>query len=459
MIQYRSKMAPGRRFTPLIILVLFIAGAGVLSATGAQETDQEEERAELLFTYWGSPVEREAVENMLDAFNEEFPSITVRGEHVPDAYEERMSTMLAGGNPPDVAYLSEGLAMTWFEEGVLLDLTDYFENDPKAANRLETTYYRTQDGRTLGTNTAAETIILYYRKDLFDEAGLEYPPSRGENAWTWDEFVEVAQRLTVDTNGNNATSPNFNPDSIDTYGIVFPQWWGGFTPLIFSNNGSVVSEDGRRLLLNEPAAVEVLQAMQDLIYEHHVAPTPAEAASMPSANVMMQAGRVAMEIGGHWSVLDYSQLDMDWSVGVLPMFREPLTVILGAPTVIFADTEHPEEAFTFYKWHNDPEYVDLFRKGLWMPLNIEYYTDPPKISEWLDGEPGVYPEEARDVFVDYTLNFTPTQPSVYWLRNWGQIFNEVITPAMQLIWTNEATPQEAMDQAVRDAAPLMEGRW
>jgi ABC-type glycerol-3-phosphate transport system substrate-binding protein len=94
-----------------------------------------------------------------------------------------------------------------------------------------------------------------------------------------------------------------------------------------------------------------------------------------------------------------------------------------------------------------------------MPLNIEYYTEPNMISEWLDSEPGVYPEESRDVFVDYTLDNTPVQPSVYWLRNWGQINNEVITPAMQLIWTNEAAPQEAMDQAVEDARPLLQGRW
>ena len=459
MVKYHNHPGFVRRLMSVLVVLLLVAGAGTLWATGEQEEGAGGEMAELLFTYWGSPIEREAVENMLDAFNAEFTDIQVRGEHVPDAYEERMSTMLAGGNPPDVAYMAEGLAMQWFEEGVLLDLTDYFENDPKAANRLETTYYRTEEGRTLGTNTAAETMVLYYRKDLFDAAGLPYPPSRAEEAWTWDEFVEVAQRLTVDTNGNDATSSAFNPDNVDTYGIVFPQWWGGYTPLIYSNNGRVVNEEGTELLLNQPEAIEVLEAMQDLIYVHNAAPTPAEAASMPSANVMMQAGRVAMEIGGHWSVLDYSQLDMDWSVGVLPMFERPVTMILGAPTVIFEATEYPEQAFTFYKWHNDPEYVDLFRKGLWMPLNIEYYTDPGTTAEWLDSEPGVYPEESRDVFVDYTLDNTPVQPSVYWLRNWGQINNEVITPAMQLIWTNEATPQEAMDQAVQDARSLLQGRW
>jgi multiple sugar transport system substrate-binding protein len=438
-----------RLFRIMLMACIFM---GAFSASGQQP-------AELLFTFWGSPVERAAVEQMVAAFNAEHPHIRVRAEHVPANYTERISTMVAAGNPPDVAYLGSPQAWPWFEEGVVMDLTEYFEADPEVAERLEETFYRTSDGRTMGTSTAAETVILYYRRDLFDAAGLDYPPSIAEEAWTWDEFVEVAKRLTRDANGNDATSPDFNPNRIETYGIVFPQWWASWLPLIWSNNGRLANDEGTELLLNQPEAVEVLQQMQDLIYVHHVAPTPAEAEAMPAASAMMQAGRVAMEISGHWNVLDYSQLPMDWSVGVLPHFERPVTVLLGAGTVIFSATEHPDEAWEFYKWHNDPEQVDLFRRGLWMPLQMEYYTDPERMSAWLDGEPGVYPPEARDVFVDYTLCCTPHQPLDYWLRNQAQILSEAINPAMELLWTGQATAQEAMDEAVRNAAPLMEGRY
>lgn len=417
-------------------------------------------QAELLFTYWGSPQEKAAVESMVADFMEQHPDISVRAQHIPNTtYVEKISAMLASGDPPDVAYLGEGQAFPWAAEGTLLDLSDYFKEDAEASSRLPATYYNYGDGKTLGTNTAAETIVLYYNRALFEEAGVELPPTKAADAWTWDEFVEVAKKLTKDRSGNDATSADFDPENIQTYGISFPQWWGGYLPLVYSNGGRFASEDGTELLLNQPEAVEVLQKMQDLIYVHHVAPTPAQSRAFPSADVMMQTGKVAMTMDGHWKVLDFSQLGMDWGMAVLPKFKEPVTILLGAPTVIFAATEYPDAAFEFYKFHNNPEYVDLFKRGLWMPLQETYYTDPEKTAAWLEGEEGVYPPEARDVLIDYTLNHTPLQPPTYWLKNFGQIESEALNPALEGLWNGTLSAQEAMDQAAEKATPLLEGRW
>ena len=442
--------------------VLVLLTSAPLWATGAEEgaAAAAGQPVELTFTFWGSAFEREAVEQMIQSFNDSHPGIQVRGQHIPDAYQEKISTMVAGGTPPDLGYLNEQQAFLWAEEGVILDLTPHFKADPEASNRLAASYYNYDDGaRTIGTNTAAETMILYYNKSMFDEAGLPYPPSQPGQAWTWSEFVAVARQLTVDRSGNSADSDAFDPENIDVFGISFPTWWGGYLPMIYSNGGQLASDDGTELLLNRPAAVEALQAIQDLIYVHHVAPTPAQSEALPSASVMMQSGKVAMAVNGHWAILDYSQLGFDWGIGVLPYHQEPATILLGSPTVIYAATEHPDEAFTFYKFHNDPTQVDLYAKGLWMPLQLEYYTNPAKTAEWLDAIPGVYPPEARGVLIDYTLNHTPRQPPAYWLKNANQIFSEAINPAISKLWTGTVSAQEAMDQAVRDAAPLMQGRW
>ena len=155
---------------------------------------------------------------MIQAFNDSHPGIKVRGQHIPDAYTETISTMVAGGTPPDLGYLNEQQAFLWAEEGVILDLTPHFRADPEA------------DGaRTIGTNTAAETMILYFNKSLFEAAGLDYPPSQAAQAWTRSEFVAVARELTVDRSGNNANSDAFDPENIDVFGISFPTWWGAAT--------------------------------------------------------------------------------------------------------------------------------------------------------------------------------------------------------------------------------------
>ncbi len=441
------------------IMLCFMAFIG-LCGLGTVKSQAIEENAELLFTFWGSPQEKAAVESMTADFMEEYPGITVRAQHIPNTtYVEKISTMLASGDPPDVAYLGEGQAFPWAEEGTLLDLSNYFQEDPEASNRLEATYYNYGEGKTLGTNTAAETMVMYYNKALFEEAGVETPPSKATDALTWDAFVELAKKLTKDRNGNDATSPDFDPDNIQTYGVSFGQWWGGYLPFVLSNGGSFANEAGTELLLNQPEAVEALQALQDLIYVHHVAPTPTQAEAFPSADVMMQTGKVAMTIDGHWQVLNFSQLGIDWGLAVLPKHKEPVTILLGAPTVIFASTEFPNAAFEFYKFHNNPEYVDLFEKGLWMPLQESYYTDPEQTAAWLEGEEGVYPPEAQDVLIDYTLNYTPVQPPTYWLKNFGQIESEALNPAFEQLWNGSLDAQAAMDQAVELAAPLLAGRW
>lgn len=440
----------GRVLTALLL-------ASVLGSAFAQC----EERADLVFTFWGSTFEKKAIEEATKSFNDEHPCIHVTPQHTASsAYSEKLSTMVAGGTPPDVAYLGEGLAFTWAEEGEILDLTPYFANEPADESLLDTTYYHFNDGKQMmGTGLATGVMLVYYNKSLFDRVGLEYPPADADDAWTWDEFVEIAKRLTVDRRGNDATSPDFDPQNIDTYGVTLPQWWGGWLPFVLSNGGNIANEEGTEFLLNEPEAVEALQALQDLIYVHHVAPTPAQSQSLPAANIMMQSGKVAMSVDGMWMVTDFSQLGFDWGMGVLPYFDDPTTIVLSTPKVIFSATEHPDEAFEFYKYISDPEQNNLFTGGLWSPLEERYYTDPKYTQIWLEGEPGVYPPEAQQVLVDYTLNNAPYQPAPYWLRNFGQINSEAIGPAMSLIMTGEATAQEAMDEAAKKAAPLLQGRW
>jgi multiple sugar transport system substrate-binding protein len=100
--------------------------------------------------------------------------------------------------------------------------------------------------------------------------------------------------------------------------------------------------------------------------------------------------------------------------------------------------------------------VDLFERGLWMPLDLAYYTEPEPIAAWLDNP--AHPPEARSVLVDYTLCCVVRAPH-YYVKNFGQIADLAIQPAMNQVWWNLATPAAAMAAAVAEAAPLMAGRW
>lgn len=413
----------------------------------------------LRFTYWGSAIEREATEQMVRAFEAANPDIRVEALHFQNSeYIDQLSALFSRGTPPDVGYLFETYAPEWASQGRVLDLTDIIAADPELSARLPDTYYSFAPGRLLGTSTAVEIMVLFYNKALFDRAGLPYPPADPAEAWTWDEFIDAARRLTVDVDGNHPGNAAFDPNRIVTFGAAFDtsQWYGYF-PFIYSNDGQVVNEEGTALLLDSPEAIEAVQELADLMWVHHVMPTPEQQRSLPSRDVMLQTSQLAMEIGGQWQLLDYASMTgVEVGLAVLPRFQKPATIILGSPTVVFAGTPHRDAAVRFYKFHNDPRQVDLYARGLWMPLQQSYYTEPEAMASWLDNP--AHPPEAVDALVSYTLCCAVRAP-FFTVKNFGQITTEVIQPAVDLVWNNRSPALVALRQAVAQAQPMMAGRW
>ena len=60
--------------------------------------------------------------------------------------------------------------------------------------------------------------------------------------------------------------------------------------------------DGKSVVIDQPASIEAIQKFADLSWKHHVSPTPAATKSFPNNNVMLQTGKVAMSMNGHWNI-------------------------------------------------------------------------------------------------------------------------------------------------------------
>lgn len=446
-----------RRLLLLLIVIAFGLSACQPAAPAATLTPAV---TKLKFTFWGSEMEKSAIEQMVAAFETQNPDIDVEAIQIPyEEYAARITSMIQSGESPDVGYMSGLQAQLWAKDGKLLDLTDIIANDPLLSTNLLATRYYYAPGKIAGVNTAVEATLLFYNKSLFDAAGLPYPPSDPSKAWTWDEFVAAATRLTVDVNGRHPDEVGFDPEKIRTYGVAFDKIYEGWTmyPFIFSNGGQMVNDEGTRILLDSPEASEAMQKLTDLMWVQHVAPTPLQDQNLPSYVTLLQTGNLAMHISGHWSLIDYASVkDLQFGVAVLPKFKQPVTVILGSPTVIFAGTKNRDAAIRFYKFHNNPEVVDLFARGLWMPLQRVYYTDPVKMNLWLDNP--THPREMWPTFTDYVVNYSVPLPS-YYIRNYAQVLEVALRPAINKIWNNEASAAEAFAEAVKAAAPLMQGRW
>ncbi|WP_274362803.1 ABC transporter substrate-binding protein [Paenibacillus thermotolerans] len=431
------------------------SGTGNGSEQTKPDSKASNEKVELKFMFWGSAFEKQAVEKMVQAFEKSHPNIKINAQHVTGDYTTKINTLMASNELPDVAYLGESLALKWAEQGKVLDMTPYLDAHPQLAERIPQTYYYFAPGKTIGTNTAAETINLFYNKDLFEEAGIEPPPANAEDAWTWDEFVDVAKRMTKDKNGKTPFDTGFDKDNIVQFGISVPTWSAGWYPFLKSNGGDITNEDGTEFIMNSPEAAEVFQNLQDLMYKHYVAPNATQQQNLPATSVRLQTRKVAMAIDGQWSILDFASSKLNFGIGVLPKLKEPKTMILGAPTVIFSTTKHPDEAIEFYMYHNDPEQVDLYAQGLWMPLELKYYQDQQFIDKWTKND--AHPPEYKEAVIDYTLEHAERSPS-YTLKNWAEI-DPKLGAGLDNIWTNNKPVKETLDELKKTIDPLLQGRY
>jgi multiple sugar transport system substrate-binding protein len=130
---------------------------------------------------------------LADAYHEENPDVTVEVVEYRDGndYDTQIISDLAAGTAPDL-YVLKNLNRLWtFQSGgQLVDVSDVageLDGDVNGVDSYEI------DGKTWAVPYRQDSWLLYYNKDLFDAAGVEYP----DGSWTWDDYAEAAEQLTA----------------------------------------------------------------------------------------------------------------------------------------------------------------------------------------------------------------------------------------------------------------------
>ena len=437
------------------------AGAAGTTAAGEAEPAKDE-KITLRYSFWGSTNEKDAITKSCEAFTEQNPNIEVEIIHIPTDYEAKLSAMIAGGEEPDLANLRDYFAMPLAESGKLYNILDLIEADPdiERDDYLDFAYRYYSKDEAYGLNTATEMYAMFYNKELFAKAGVEDLPSSVDEALTTDEFIALAQKLTLDSQGRNAADPNFDPTNIVQYGVMSDFGVQTYMGVVYSNGGTYVNDDGTEWTLNQPEAVEALQFISDLVNVYHVAPNPSELKALPSLAVALQTNKAAMVWEGAWIALDLGLGETEFDVGVLPVFEKGVYATCPAQgtAAIFKSTEHPEETFKLWKWLMDPENnLDLFVSGLWMPLMTDYYTDPELLNTWATVKPA-HPDGYIGSHVDVVnAGYVAANPSSY-VKNYTEI-NALITPALESAFLGNESVQDALDRIAPDVQKLVQGRY
>ncbi|NUW44140.1 ABC transporter substrate-binding protein [Nonomuraea rhodomycinica] len=435
-------------------------GAAAAACGGGGGGGGSKGSTQLQFMYWGSTFEKAAVEKMLRQYEQKNAGVDVKPLFTPDEYDVKLNTLVASGRVPDVGYVPMSMSYRLAEQGTLVNLFPYVKKYPQLAGCLPDAYLWYGQDKLHGLATANEVMLLWYAKDALAEAGVAAPPADAASAWTWDQLVENAYKLTVDQNGKHPDESGFDPKQIRQFGIsssiTYGAAWYGF---LRSNGADFADEAGKRCLLDTPEAIKVFQNLQDLIYKHRVMPGPGQLAAtgddVPGTNVLLKTKRVAMVVDGHWSLLDMNQSKVNYGIGVLPKYGEPFTTtqVAGA-SAVFAGSKHVEEAVELFAFHNDPRYVDLFQQGLWMPQEKRYYEDQASVDAWTRN--AAHPPEFRTAVVDYTRGHgVPDLRNR--LKNMSAVSSDVLTPALQEIESGKRPAADVLKEATPKITAMLQG--
>lgn len=437
----------------LMAIVIVMSMADCASQKGGTE-----EITTLKLVFWGTDTEKKNIqEEVIPQFEKAHPNIKVETQHINSGDCAAIATMLAAGDPPDISWIDPSYLPGWANDGILLDLYELMEKDSAPSvtkeDYMDYAFLEYQEGKAYGTVLASEPLILFYNPGVFDEAGVEYPSADPDKPWTWEEVLEAAKKLTIDSNGNTADSEDFDPENIVRYGLMFDSWHFQFDGVLNSFGGSWIADDGSFGLTSDKS-VEALQFMSDLVNVHHVSPSPLQFANMPAMDVSLLSGQTAMTLDGAWDMLTFCEQGKpgQYDMAAFPVSGSgdnPTTIGLMALTAFKTDND-PDATWQLFKWLNNTEgAISQYTKGCWMPLLKEYYEDEEKLALWTDNE--VHTENFNKAVLKPMLENSVLVPS-FNVRNFSDI-NNVVGPALQKAYNGEASAADAIAE-IKDAAAM-----
>ena len=376
----------------LAILILILAacgGQGQSQAPGGSEPAASEPAAdEPVVINWfcclgagDDPAQVPTEQAVVDAFNESHDDIELVLEIVDyDTAQDVMSTEIAGGNAPDIVG-PVGISGAEAFHGQWLDLTDLIAESGFDLSQFpqEAVDFMNVGGEgQIGIPFASYPSMLFYHRDMFDEAGLEYPPHEygapyildGEEVpWDMNTLQELAKRLTVDEAGNDATSPDFDPESIVQWGYE-PQYQDLRALGSYFGSGSLVADDGTTAQIPEHWA-DAWKWHYANVWEHHVTMNLAQRDAPEQGNGnAFNSGKVAMALTHLWYTCCIGDAGDDWDLAAVPANNGTHTSNFNADTFrIWKDTEHPEEAFEVLSYLVGEASAELLQVYGAMPAN------------------------------------------------------------------------------------------
>ncbi|PKO19953.1 hypothetical protein CVU37_00320 [candidate division BRC1 bacterium HGW-BRC1-1] len=312
-------------------------------------------------------------------FNREHDDLKLKIYHVPHStYITKLFASFAGNIAPDVFYSMTGRHRLFIARDAFLPLNEFI-NGPDGLDlsdfNQEILHGQLMKGDQIyAIPQALDSLVVFYNKDLFEKAGIPFPSET--EPMTWDEYRDIAVKLTRDLDGDGSTdqfgcAPGFEAIQPTYFFYVFHECYGG----------RAYNEDGTRAQFDRKESTEALEYLHSLIYEYKCAMSPSVGQQVGAS--LFPANRLGMFINGPWTAYDYEQTAPDLRYGVAPIPKRPgypRVNMVGGPAVGISRTcKQPEQAWRVVKWLTSAEFQKLPIQGLPSRESVMHATDYKKI--------------------------------------------------------------------------------
>jgi len=407
------------------------------------KTNEKKDKVTITLLAFAQPHEEKLYSALIKKFEQKYPHVKVNYIATPagDGYQQKLQAMIAGKQTPDVFYAAPERINFLLDTDQLLDMTDYINSttifDPNNIWAKGLSKY-TRDGRTYALPKDMGPFAYAYNKTLFDAAGIPVPDSK--IPLSWDEYIALAKKLTLDKNGNNAESPSFDIKNIKQYGGGF--WWT--EPAIWGNGADYINEDGTKVTIDDPKFVEALKFVRDLRAIHHVVPSAEDEKAMNSYTRWLN-GTTAMFPMGPWDQAAFWDLKFDYDLMPWPTNTGESATWLGSiGFAVSPGTKSPQEAFDLAAFLTvDP---DIQREAMTMGLQVPNLIDMAK-SEYMnmtDKKP-----VHKEVFIDVIEKNGRDWPfEKTYDKEWFDLFGSSVSP----VWDGQKSPEDF----VKEMQPKMQ---
>jgi multiple sugar transport system substrate-binding protein len=271
------------------------------------------------------------------------PDVNVTFDSLPfDGYTTTLTTQIAGGNAPDLAWILETTAADFVTSGALIPLNSALERadgyDLPDVTDSALALWST-DGDIYAYPFSTSPFGMFVNNDLIREAGQRTPAELIEaGEWTWDNAIEVAEAV-ADAGHAGLIVRDFNY-----------QVWQNLTSVYRGWGASPWSEDGTTCTFTSPEMVEAMTFIHDAIFERGAMPGPGESVDFFAGDAAMTITQISRA-----SLLPQDD-PFDWDLVPLPAGPAGEYAVIGQAGIgVFAQGSNPEAAADFLAFFTNPE--------------------------------------------------------------------------------------------------------